>query len=217
MNPITYRRANSADVEFIATAIFAADQSGTSKSAYCALFQLDENEFKEVIKSVLDMELEDCEFSLAAFCIAESSGVPAGASAAWIEGAQGIPSWQMKFTAFRYILPPEALHAFHQMQARVQGIMPERTKGNLQIESVFVVDAFRGQGLVEGMIQQHAQWHEMASKPESKMELIAYDNNERAINAYEKLGFQVVSRSKRSDSEIGEIYPSDGMVQMQKR
>jgi len=216
MNPITYRRAFVDDAEFIAMAILAADRSGTPNSSYCALFQMEEKAFLEMVIALLEMELEDCEFSVAAFCIAESDGIRAGACAGWMEGAQGIPSWQMKFTALRYVLSPEALIAFQNMQTRVKGMMPERTNGALQIESVYITPAFRGNGIVEGMIQHHMEWNQLASKQESLTEIITYDNNARAIRAYEKLGFRITSSTKLTDPEVILVYPADGMVLMQK-
>ncbi|MFM7309376.1 MAG: GNAT family N-acetyltransferase [Flavobacteriales bacterium] len=210
------RRATDSDAPFIAHAIWEADRSGTDKSSYATLFQLSHSGCIEVFQSLLDMELEDCEFSIAACCIVEVDGQRAATCAGWVEGAQEIPSWQMKFSALRYILSDSSMASFHALQDKVKGILPARTSGALQLEAVYIEAQYRGLGILQRMFDHQLEWNQTQMSTSSKLELMTYDNNLRAIQAYKKLGFDITNQTKLSDPEVADIYPSDGMVMMQK-
>jgi len=216
MKNIIVRRAVKEDISFIAHAIWEADRSGSDQSSYGALFQLSQSSLLDVFRSLLEMELEDCEFSLSSFCIVEVEGQRAATCASWIEGAQEIPSWQMKFSALRYVLNESSLASFQALQSKVKGVMPDRTSGTMQLEAVYVDPLYRGLGMVQRMIEEQREWNQAQGLTEMNWELVTYDNNHRAIQAYTKLGFRVKNQTKLSDPEVAKIYPSDGMVLMQK-
>jgi ribosomal protein S18 acetylase RimI-like enzyme len=215
MKQISIRQAGSDDKEFLAASIVEADRSGTDRSAYSALFRMIDADLKELFIRIFGFELVDCEYAVSSFCVAEAEGKPVAACAAWLEEEDSIPSWQYKFSALRSALEPAAFKHLLSLQGEVSGILPSRTAGCMQVESVFVLPEFRGLGLFQQMLlHQKNRFAERESTPGS-IQIIAYDNNLAAIRTYEKAGFRIRENTKANSAFVHKNYPSDGMVLME--
>lgn len=209
------REAGPEHRQFLASAIVEADCSGTSRSAYAALFQLNDAELYDLFLRIFELDLEDCEYALSAFCVAETEGRAVAACAAWMEEENSIPSWQYKLSALRAALSPDSFSHLLSLQAQVSGIMPARTAGAVQMESVFILPEFRGQGLFQQMLQHQKSRFEGRNSAPELMQIISYDNNETAIRAYQKAGFREKLKTKIDSAFVKAHYPSCGMVLME--
>jgi GNAT superfamily N-acetyltransferase len=216
MSVITVRQADNQDISFLAKAVIEADKSGTNKSSYASIFCMDERALFQSIETLFSFDLEDCEFSVASFCICEFDGMPVGACAAWIENLNDLPSWQIKSSAMRYVVSKEALINLGNIQSLVSAFMPTRTSGSLQIESVYVEPEYRGKGILGKILSfQEARWKNKEHHV-NLVEVMTYLSNETAIRSYEKYGFRKERESFIADDGILNIYPSRGMVVLTK-
>ena len=213
MKELSIRKANPSDIAFLSKVIFWADQSGTNKSSYCTLFNMNEFEFCSLCTQLFDLELEHCEFDINSFCVAEIDGESIGACAAWVEGFDNIPSWQIKFTGFKYALLPETLQYFLSIQNQISGILPVRSTGAIQIEAVYINPNYRGRGILKDMIEFQINCHSTSDI----VEIITYDNNTAAIQAYTKLGFRLSKTTSGPLNAITDQYPSYGMKLLEKK
>jgi ribosomal protein S18 acetylase RimI-like enzyme len=211
MNAIIVRQAELKDISFLAKTVIEADKSGTPKSSYGKIFGMDEEQLKQAFETLFTFDLEDCEFSVASFCVCEIDGKPAGACAAWIENLNDLPSWQIKSSAMRFVISNEAKLNLQQLNSLLSSFMPARTSGYLQIESVYVEPAFRGLGVLGKMLSfQESLWRSKANP--LSIEVMTYTNNATAIRGYEKYGFKKDRENNINDETILTIYPAKGMV-----
>jgi ribosomal protein S18 acetylase RimI-like enzyme len=215
MSAIIVRQAENKDIPFLAKAVIEADKSGTHKSSYGSIFIMDEEQLTQAFETLFTYELEDCEFSVASFCICEFDGKLAGACAAWIENYNDVPSWQIKSSAMRYVISNEAKLNLLQLNSLVANFMPARTSGCLQIESVYVEPDFRGLGILGKMLSYQESFWKRRANPHS-VEVMTYINNATAISGYEKYGFKKDRENIINDDNILNIYPSKGMVVLKK-
>jgi GNAT superfamily N-acetyltransferase len=215
MSAIIVRQAEIKDIPFLAKAVIEADKSGTHKSSYGNIFNMSEEQLKQAFETLFTFELEDCEFSVASFCVCEIDSKPAGACAAWIENYNDLPSWQIKSSAMRYVISKEAKLNLQLLNSLVSNYMPARTSGCLQIESVYVEPAYRGLGVLGKMLSyQEGFWKQRAHL--HSIEVMTYINNATAIRGYEKFGFKKDRENIINDDNILNIYPSKGMVVLTK-
>jgi GNAT superfamily N-acetyltransferase len=60
---------------------------------------------------------------------------------------------------------------------------PDRT----MVYAVYVAPAYRGRGLLEGLVDAVAEWSRITGRPTLELEVVT--SNGRALRAYQKLGF----------------------------
>jgi GNAT superfamily N-acetyltransferase len=215
-NNIIVRRAEMKDIPFLITAIIEADKSGTPRSSYCSLLNIDELRFGDMLEKIFQLKLGGFEFCVSSFCLLECNNEPIGASASWIEHLNEIPSWQNRMLSIRETSSPESYSNLLKISEQSSNLIPPRSPLALQIESVYIVPDYRGGGLFKKMLDFHI-YNALKLHPElNNIELVVYDNNIPALKAYSKLGFEVTQQSKLSNPEISAIFPSDGMVLISK-
>jgi|688.fasta_scaffold550893_2 ribosomal protein S18 acetylase RimI-like enzyme len=214
---IVYRRAQPADRAFLAQTIIEADQSGTERSAYGVLLNLNRYELTSLFIQIFDLEIAGFEFDENSFIVAEKDGEPVGACATWVESADGVPSWNKRILCFRELLPANNYDHFRQLIEKGGGLLPPRSPRAAQLESVYVVEKCRGMGILSGMWSRQVADIQTSHPDVQAFQVITYANNDRAIHSYQKLGF--VSRSKTSISapELVDQLPFSEMVLMEKK
>lgn len=210
------RKAETKDIPFLITAIIEADKSGTPRSSYCSLLNIDEQEFGEIIKKIFYLQLGGFEFCVSSFCVLECGNQTIGACASWIEYLNDIPSWQNRMLSLREVSSSDAYMNLLKISDNSSALVPPRSPLALQIESVYIDPNYRGQGLFKRMLDFHIETALQQRSDLSTIEMIVYDNNESALKAYSKLGFKVIHQTKLSNPEINAIFPSDGMVLISK-
>ena len=217
INKIVVRRATAADRNFLIQAIIEADKSGTDKSSYCSLLNINEEELAVLLNNIFEYELDGFEFCDNAFCVLEYESLPVGTCASWVENIDGSPSWQNRMLSIRSEASKESLDHMLSLQHLVEGVMPSRTPLSMQIESVYIAPSFRGKNLFNKMVEFHHQEALLLLSSLNSLELMVYDNNIAAINSYIKSGFEIIQQTKSTSPELKNIFPSDGMLLLSKK
>lgn len=209
------RPATLNDSDFLVKAILMADKGPSAVSSYSGIFNLSEEDAASKIKLMLEEELDSCELSPEHFLVAEKDGQVVAAAAGWVEGFDGVASWMVRSALFQEYYPKEALKHAQKLKHIVDKIVVHRTMGALQLESVYVEPAFRGNKLATKLFAAHVKKC-MNDHPKTEIaELITYLENTKAINLYRKMGFSIIKQSKCTDPDVLKYYPGSGMVLMQ--
>lgn len=214
---ITIRRAAPADADFIAEAIIAAEKSGTGLLSYSAIFDLTEDEVRDVLKQVMDEEIEGQEICLSHFLIAEVNGERAAACACWVEAKEGVPSGQMKANIFYHVLGKEVWDKANEKLKAVAETNIDRSAEAAQIESVYTKEEFRGRGLTAMLIDEHLKHLRKNDPALSKAQVILLSNNTGAEKAYRKAGFEKAAERTGTSALLKEILPCNGKIMMERQ
>jgi len=214
-NEFTIRPATLNDSDFLVKAILMADRGLSPVSSYSGVFNLSEEEATIKIKLMLEEELDSCELSPEHFLLAEKDGQVAAAVAGWVEGFDGVASWMVRSALFQEYYPPEALAHAQKMKSIVDEVVVHRTMGALQLESVYVDPAFRGNRLASLLFSAHVEKCKKEHPNTETAELMTYLENTKAVSLYQKMGFSVVKESKSNNPDVLKYYPGSGMVLMQ--
>ena len=211
MSSIIIRQAKAADRDFLIKAILEADKSNTETSSYAKLLNMDDADVKTLFEKIFDEELEGCEFGHNCFAVAMDGDNYAASMGSWIEGADGLPSWQIKTNALLCTLPKLYFDNLMKNLNNFSSINLQRTFGALQIETYFVEKPYRGQGLFQLLFEFHINRAKEAGIDFNKIELIPYNSNHIAERVYAKAGFVKVKSSNSENTNILNYYPGTGM------
>ena len=150
------RQAGAEDIDFLIEAIIEAEKSGSEMISYCGIFGLSQAELIELMRKMLAEDLEGQQLCISGFAIACVDGEAVATCCSWIEGTYGISSSIITGSLLGEYLPAANFKEGLSKNEIMKGIHIERTKGCLQIESVYTLAAFRGKGLIRKLIQHHA-------------------------------------------------------------
>jgi len=215
-NQYTIRRAKESDYSFLADAILKADLGAEGQnSSYAALFGITTEQAREAIIRMMPEEMDGCEFSPVHFLVAEFEGKPVAAVASWIEGLESVSSNVARSALVQEYYPAGAIAHVQSLMKMADEIMVHRTNGTMQIESVFVEEAHRGQGLAAKLIKAHIAKAMLQNYDVEIVQLMTYSDNKKAIHAYEKMGFGITAEKHSSDPEVLKYFPGTGMVSME--
>jgi ribosomal protein S18 acetylase RimI-like enzyme len=214
MENFTIRKATQNDVSFLVETIIEAEKSGTNKLSYSTVFGISEVDTRKYLSDMLFEEIDGCELSISSFILAEKEGQIAGATAAWIEELDGIPSSVLKGNLLNYYLPKEFIDKAVSINPILRDLHIEYMPGTMQLGLVYISKAYRGLNLVSLLIDEHIhRLHEI--KPGIKeMFVQVFGNNIPAIKAYEKANFKVVLNKESSNDDIIQYLPSNKKVLM---
>jgi len=208
MHEFLIRKARLDDAAFLADAIIAAEKSGTDKLGLATLFDLTESEVRSAICAMLEEEIDECEFSISSFLIAEHNGDNVAAVGGWVEGFnQKIASRILKANLISFCIPRENILSAHSKSASLAGVAIERENLSLQIEYVYVDKTQRGKSLTESLINQHIANALLAYPQLKKIQVQVFSNNIPAIKAYEKCGFKIAGTFKSDNNDILQSLP----------
>lgn len=211
---MTIREATVEDIPFVVEAIIAAEKSGSEVCGLCRLFELAEPEMRSYLAEMLDEEIEGCEFSVSSFLIAESDGEPVAAFGGWVEGVNEdeLPSSILKANLMQYYIPAEHIQLMAQKSEAIGALQIEREPNTYQLEYAYVRPECRGVGALQRLIQAH----ESRAVGCDKMCVQVFGNNEPAIRAYRKAGFEVVTTCQSAHPETKNYLPDTIKLLMQK-
>jgi ribosomal protein S18 acetylase RimI-like enzyme len=216
MNEFVIRNATISDVPFLVDTIIESEKSGTDKLSYSTVFGLSETESRKYIADMLLEEVDGCELSISSFLIAEMNGRIAAASAAWIEGMDGIPSTVLKGNLLNYILPKKCFGRALAIDLILRDIHIDYVSGAIQLGLVYVESDFRGFNLVGMLIDEHIHQYQKLHPDIDAMYVQVFGNNLRAIRAYEKADFRVVLIRESANKEVMRYLPSNKKIVMKK-
>jgi ribosomal protein S18 acetylase RimI-like enzyme len=211
------RTANISDIDFIIEAIVGADKSGTEVLSYCRIFDISINDLLNALRLIIEENLGGFEISLDSFKIAEIEDKPVGAVASWIEGANGVSSGIRKLSAFSFVFPRNRMELSKENLSTVSHLTIDRTEGALQIESVYTHPSYRGKGIAGKLITSHLDDRKHANPGLELAQIQVMKENQSAVNAYLKMGFEIVA-SKTSDiAGITLLLPGKTKLMLEKK
>ncbi|MDO9256403.1 MAG: hypothetical protein Q7U54_12880 [Bacteroidales bacterium] len=212
---IQIRNAADSDIGFVIEAIVQAEKGSANSISYCKLFNINESEFRTVLKKILEEKIDNFEFSLANFKIAEVNGILAGTYGAWLEGEHGISSGILKISALKTFLKKENIVHYKSSASIVNEISIRRQAGTIQFESIYIVEQFRGNHIGSMLVQSLLS--DMNKKyPDVKaahVQLIK--QNSVSLQAHQNYGFEIVEEKSSVNPAILNFYQGNTRVLMQ--
>lgn len=211
-------QATSEDIDFIIRTIIEAERSGTDKIGLASVFNLTEESLETYLKSILEEEIEGCEFSLQSFKIAKYQNCPVGAFAGWIEGENedGQTSSLLKSNLLAYFLPSESIKNSTSFQNMVKSISFDRILNTHQLEYAFVLPEFRGQGIIRQIVDLMLMDLKLEHPEVKKSQVQVYAHNTLAIQSYQRLGYRITAQKRSDDAEIFNFFPCSEKYLMEK-
>mgnify|MGYP001243435355 CR=1 FL=1 len=216
MNDFFIRDASIIDVSFIVETIIEAEKSGTEIFTYKTIFGLSENEAKIYIKQMLEEEVNGCELSVSSFKLAVSNNKIIAATAAWVEGSEGLPSAILKGNLLNYILPKNCIDQAKGLSSVMHDVNIEHKNNTIQLGLVYVSKEFRRKGLVKILIDNHIKSLKQNYKHIDQIYVQVFGNNIAAIKAYKKVGFSIIQTKKSSKKEILNLLPFNEKILMKR-
>jgi len=216
MEDFIIRIATTDDVDFLVDTIIEAEKSGTNILTYSTIFGLSEAEARDYIARMLLEEVDGCELSISGFILAEKDGEIMGAVGAWVEGSEGVPSSVLKGNLLGYILPPRCFERARNLNNIVGDLHIEYINGTIQIGLVYVAHNARGKGLVPILIAHKISILKEKFPGIHEAFIQVFGNNIPAIKAYEKSGFEIITKKIASLPETTKYMPDSSKVLMKK-
>ena len=216
MTEYLIRTATAEDIPFLIDVVVAASKSNSDKLGLSTLFNVPEVKVREIIGSMFEQDIDECEFSISSFLITEYHGTPVAAVGGWVEGlTQKIPSSTLKANLINFCFPKESIAFVLTTSRMISDILIERENLSLQIEYVYVDKNHRGKGLAEGLIRQHIAKALSACPELKKVQVQLFGNNTPAIRLYEKSGFHVEKIFTSNNARILDYLPHYQTVLME--
>lgn len=216
ISALNIRKAQESDIQFLIETIIEAEKSGTDKNAYCTLFSLNEDEFKNILKEILLEDIQGQELCISDFLIAEVDGRYAGACCGWIEAKEGNTSASLKTNILYHFLGEERIQKAIPKLKIIEDIQFEKEAGCLQLECVYVKSEFRGQGIVQQLFSAHFKKNKQKFPEFKKAQIILAKTNDTAYKAYFKWGFQLKAEKFSESAEILRFLPANSRILMEK-
>lgn len=212
---IQLRNAKDSDIEFVIETIVQAEKGNGSSISYCKLFNINESEFRNVLRKILEEKISNFEFSLENFKIAESNGICVGAYGAWVEGIDGISSGMLKISALKSFLQKENIIHYKLSAPIVDEISIRRQTVTIQFESIYIIKEFRGKNigkmLVQALLTSLTEKHPDVKA--AQVQLIK--QNSVSLQAHQKYGFKIIEEKTSFNPEVLNFYSGNTRVLME--
>jgi RimJ/RimL family protein N-acetyltransferase len=211
---IIIRNAKESDIEFVIDSIISAEKSGTDKIITCGVFSISESEFRVILREIVLNGIQDYEYSLDGFIVAEFEGRPIGAMVSWIEEHSGFSSAILKANVFiPYIKQEKKEDISHTLQLmKNYGI--RRTPNTIQIEFFYVLNEFRGRRIISKLITHAISKLLFVDDKIKRVEVVLMKDNISSFNVLKRMGFEICTEVVITEEKILEIFPSDTKIQM---
>ena len=211
---LTVRQAAINDIDFVIEALIEADKSGSQMISTCSIFALSEDEYKEILRDILSQDIENYDYYLSGFLIAELNGEYVGASGSWLEGGDGTPSGVIKSTMlFPYLDKAKISDIKNNIQI-IKGSNLPREAGALQLEYVYVREKYRGHGIFTKVVRENIE-RNLSKYTFSKVQSILFKENYKSYSAFLKFGYKVVEERKAENPEILRFFPFNVKILME--
>ena len=216
MEDYTFRKATAGDIPFLAEVIIAAEKGSSTILGFSTLFNLPEERIKELIISMLEEEIDGCEFSLSSFYLATFNGVPVAGTSSWIEAHENPPSKLLKSNLLSYTFPRESFDFFRDKAPLLQGMTLERDPETLQFEYGFTSAEHRGKGLITFLLTEIMEQTKKNFPGIKKAQVQCFANNIPSVKQLSKLGFEVTRSVKSDDPGILKFLPFNEKLFLEK-
>tara|TARA_Y100001954_G_C15638936_1_gene516641 strand:+ start:191 stop:850 length:660 start_codon:yes stop_codon:yes gene_type:complete len=210
-------QATEHDIEFVLEAIINSDKSGSNYNSYCKIFDLTEDGLKNILIKILNESIPNSELNLSSFLIAKQNNTPMCTLSMWVEGVGFASNSQIKSSALSYFIGKEKWLEAQDKLRIVSEIELEREPGSVQIESLYVRNEFRGQRLLQKIINFGLNRDQIKKVyTVSKMQVISLKENKTAHKAFCNLGFEKKKSSQSKNQDILSVYNGSGKVLFEK-
>lgn len=216
MNEFIIRDATFEDIPFLVETIISAEKSGSDVLSYSAIFGLSDVEVRGYIEKMLKEDVDHCELSISSFKIAISKNKIVGAVSAWIEGYNGVPSVILKGNLLNFVFPKVCIERAKLLSPILKLLHIENKQNTIQLGLVYVIEEYRGKGLVQYLLDCHINSLCDIQKGIESIYVQVFSNNISAIKAYKKYGFEIVESKKTNDDRINNLLPSNEKFLMKK-
>lgn len=216
MDDFIFKRATLNDVEFVAEIITEAEKSMTGKNGLANFYDLSDEEFKNCIISILNEEIEGCEFSLSNFILAFHNGEPIAGMGGWVEGLEDIPSSLIKSNLIGYYFPKENILKSKDKMDIVKDIQIPREAGTYQLEYAYVKKEYTGYLLFNDLDEIHIQYASSLTPKPKKIQGHVFACNKVVLKLHELQGFKVVKTFHSSNPLTKDYFPDDTVVLIEK-
>ncbi len=213
-NEVIIRSAAADDIDFVIEAIIEADKSGSDMISVCNIFEITEQEYKKILFNMLSQNIDNYDYYLCGFVIAETNGEYAGACGSWLEGAEGIQSGIIKSTVlFPYLNKEKIIRIKNNLRIIKETALP-REIGTLQIENVYVKEKYRGSGIFYLMVTENIK-RNLKKYSFTKVQSILLKKNYKSYSAFLKFGYKIVSEKRSENPDILKFLPYDTRILME--
>ncbi|MCK9426820.1 MAG: hypothetical protein M0Q21_12340 [Ignavibacteriaceae bacterium] len=204
---LTIRKATISDIDFIIETIIESDKSGTNVISACNIFNLNINNYRGSLSSILTENFENNEYHLSGFLIAESEGEYIGALNSWIEEKDGISNAIIKSTLLMSVLEKEKLVKQLDELSLINSLSIERKSGSIQLEYGYVREQFRRKGVFTILIIENIKKYLPELKSLPNIQSILFKANFKSLNAFINLGFKPIITRRSDNLNIFKYYP----------
>ncbi len=213
---IIIRKARINDIDFLVDTIIAAEKSGTENLGLAKLFGLTEYDMRLYIKSMLEEEIDGCEFSISNYLVAENNGKVISAFAGWIEGRNelDLPSAIIKSNLISYCIPSDRVKFSKYYSDIISQLQIDREEETYQLEYSYTLPEYRGRGILGLIMKEHEKI--VIKNGISKMQVHVFNNNQAGLNLYIKNGFIENRRLEVIHNEASLFFPSNVLLLMEK-
>jgi GNAT superfamily N-acetyltransferase len=218
MEALCVRKSVPSDREFILQGIMSAEKSGSGPIPWCGLFDLTEAEFSDLLLEILEEELEGQEWCAGQFWLATLDERVMGGLSVWIEQACRQSSAMLRSALVYHFISEAKREEADEKLKRIHQLGLSRTPGYLQLESIFVLDPYKGKGIAANMIQAVLSYFNREHPELPGAEIMLSGENAAAIRAYQRAGFVLVSEVvyPGPEQEIREVFPGRSKVLFRK-
>jgi len=197
---VNIRPATPNDSRFISWVMMSAARSHVPRGIWEIMIDGTEEETIDYLEIVATTEVVHL-FHQSIFIIAEVDGVPAAALSGYDPEINGKDNLARAYTEIinRMGWGADQFSAAMKRMKPLTTCFPEDAPGAWIIESVATLPEYRRQGLVDALLRQilddgRANGHELA-------QVSVYIDNLPALNAYQRVGFKIVSEKRDPDWE----------------
>jgi GNAT superfamily N-acetyltransferase len=207
---VAIRAASPDDASFIAACVLQAEGAGTERVTYEQIFGLAPTEAHEMLARIARQDLPGLELTYSNFLLAEVDGQPVAGCAAWVEGSHVMASDCLKSILLTHEMGLPKWRASLDRISTFARIGISRDPDALQLDAFYVKPDFRGQGILQDLIEQHVQQH-LAQDPNlRKAQIIILNHDERALRAIEKAGFHFTRETRSEAPELAALITGTG-------
>ncbi len=207
MDNLVIRQAEEKDIDFIIETIIEADKSGSNVISACNILNVNEIEYKDILKNILNDNIEGQEYGLSGFLVAELDNIPIGALGSWIEGAVGISSYILYSNILLFYLDKGKIPSILEKFKITKELSFRRETGAIQMEYGYVREEFRRRGVYTRLILESIKRYYPENKNIKKAQGICFKDNYKSLNASLKIGFKIIDSKLSENNNIKNIFP----------
>ncbi len=217
MNEYLIRKAVAADIPFLADAIIAAEKGNTDKLSFSTLFNLSEKQVREYFISMLQEDVDGCEFSLSTYLVCEYNSAPVASMGAWIECfGNTLPSKILKSNLINFTFCKESIAFLKSKSEIIKDILAEREPMTLQYEYAYTSPDHRGARLADSLLKKHEELALSVYPGIKKFQTQIFKINSPSLKFVEARGFKIAKSFKSNNKQISDYLPCDEKYIMEK-